>query len=454
MGKINSKQQAYLEGKFGSRVCFRKTERKLYGHDIAAMPGLLKPLVGDTIPEAVVQPETEQELAELVRWAAENRVPLTPRGKASSGYGGVLPVKNGVVVDFYRMNRIIKIDPKAQIVTVQAGVIWEKLDRELAKQGLTLRLYPTSYPSSTVGGWLAQGGAGIGSYEAGWFRDNVVSARVVLPSGEVKEFSGKELDMISEAEGITGFISEVTVRVMPLEELEIVAIGCPDPHDMQKFVQSLIDEKLPIWSLIFINPRMAELKNRAPLREHYGHPVEERVLLPAAYILTLAFRKRDREAVMGRLSQMLKLCEAEILSDRIAQHEWKKRFKLMVVKRLGPSLVPAEVVIPLSALGDVMAEIEHKVHQPVVKEGVIIRDGSHGKPEVVILGFIPSDQRKFSYNFVFGLALTIIKIAEKHGGRAYATGLYFAKKAPEVLGQRTSRQVKGIQGPGRPQGYP
>ena len=442
MGKISSKQQAYLEDKFGSRVCFRKTERKLYGHDIAAVPGLIKPLVGDTTPEAVVQPETEQELVELLRWAAQNRVPLTPRGKASSGYGGVLPVKNGVVVDFYRMNRIIKIDPKAQTVTVQAGVIWEKLDRELAKQGLTLRLYPSSYPSSTVGGWLAQGGAGIGSYEAGWFPSNVVSARVVLPSGEVKEFAGKELDLIAEAEGVTGFISEVTVRVMPLDELEIVAIGCPDPHDMQKFVQALIDEKLPIWSLIFINPRMAELKNRAPLREHYGRPVEERVLLPAAYVLTLAFRKKDHDAVMGKLPQMLKLCEAEILNDRIARHEWKERFKIMVVKRLGPSLVPAEVVIPLSSLGDVMTEIEHKVHQPVVKEGVIIREGSKGKPEVVILGFIPSDQRKFNYNFVFSLTLTIIKIAEKNGGRAYATGLYFAKKAPEVLGKERAGRLR------------
>jgi FAD/FMN-containing dehydrogenase len=135
-------------------------------------------------------------------------------------------VKNGVVVDFYHMNKVIKIDPNAQTVSAQAGVVWERLDRELAKQGLTLRLYPSSYPSSTVGGWLAQGGAGIGSYEAGWFRDNVVSARVVLPSGEVREFSGKELDLISEAEGITGyFIDEVTVRIMPLDELEIIAIG-------------------------------------------------------------------------------------------------------------------------------------------------------------------------------------------------------------------------------------
>jgi Fe-S oxidoreductase/FAD/FMN-containing dehydrogenase len=444
MGKISEKQRSYLEEKFGSRVCFRKTERKLYGHDIAAMPGLIKPLVGSTIPEAVVQPETEEELVELVRWANEHRVPLTPRGKASSGYGGALPVKKGVVVDFYRMKRILNIDSDALTATVQAGVVWEKLDRELEKHGLTLRLYPSSYPAATVGGWLAQGGTGIGSFESGWFRDNVISARVVLPDGEVRGFSGPELDFISDAEGITGLISEVTLHVRPLEDMEVVAIGCPDVHDLQQLVQSIIDEKLPVWSLIFINPRMAELKNKAPLLEHFEHPVEERVLLPASYIITLAFRKKDKKAVMGKLPELMKPCQAELLSDRIAKHEWKNRFKLMIVKRLGPSLVPTEIVIPLTSLGDVMTEIENMVNQPVVKEGVVIRESTNGQPEVVILGFIPSDQRKFSYNLVFPLALTIMKIAEKYGGRPYSTGLYFSKMAPKILGNERTERLKAF----------
>jgi len=458
MSRINAKHRSHLELKFSNRVSFRKTERKLYGHDIAVLPSLIKPLVGNTIPDAVVQPETEQELVDLVRWAVEDNIPLTPRGKASSGYGGVLPVKQGLVVDFYRMKRILRIDPDARTATVQAGVVWEKLDRELEKHGLTLRLYPASYPAATVGGWLAQGGTGIGSFEAGWFRDNVVSARVVLPDGEIRESRGPELDVISDAEGITGLISEVTLRVQPLEDMEVVAIGCPDACNLQKLVQTIIDEKLPIWSLLFINPRMVELKNKAPLMEHQGHPAEERVLLPASYITMLAFRKKDHEAVMGKLLELMKPCEAELLSDRIAQHEWKNRFKLMIVKRLGPSLVPAEVVVPLSNLGDMMMEIEKKVNQPVVKEGVVIREGSNGQPEVVILGFIPSDQRKFSYNFVFPLALTIIKIAEKYGGRPYSTGLYFSTKAPQVLGkERTARlraykkkvDPKGILNPGK-----
>ena len=104
--------------------------------------------------------------------------------------------------------------------------------------------------------------------------------------------------------------------------------------------------------------------------------------------------------------------------------------------------MPAEVVIPLSSLGDVMTEIERKIDQPIVKEGVVIRESAGGRPEVVILGFIPSDQRKFNYNFVFSLAMSITKIAEEHGGRAYATGLYFTRKAPQVLGAERLRRLK------------
>ena len=339
-------QQLNALKEISSRVSVDKTERVLYGHDIAAIPNLIKPLIGNTIPDAVVQPQSEEELRRLAKWAYQNEVPLTPRGKASSGYGGVIPVKNGVIVDFHAMKDVLDIDPIEQTVIVHPGISWEQLDKQLKPHGLTLRLYPTSYPSSSVGGWLAQGGAGIGSYEYGYFAENVVSARVVLPSGEVQEFSGSDLELVADAEGITGFISQVTLRVQLLEETGVISLACPSAHDIQGLVRAIIDAGLPIWSLMFINPRMAEMKNRAPLREHYGHPTEERVILPAAYVLTLAFRARDEETIRKALPGLLKGREAEILDERIAHHEWENRFKIMIVKRLGPSLVPAEVIVP------------------------------------------------------------------------------------------------------------
>ena len=433
-----------LERLFGERANFDPVERRLYGHDIAAIPSLVKPLIGSTTPEAVVQPQNEAELVELARWATAARCPLTPRGKASSGYGGAVPVEGGVVVDFFRMKNVLAVDVAAQTVTVEPGITWEKLERALKPHGLALRLYPTSAPASTVGGWLAQGGAGIGSYEYGWFRENVVAARVVLPTGEVRLFTDDELDLISDAEGTTGFITQVTLRVQPHAELGLAAAAFPDAPKLQQALEAIIAADLPIWSLVFINPRMAELKNRAPAQEHHGHPAEERVILPAAYVVTLAFRAADRERVLGGLAKIAGRYEGEVLSERIAQHEWQHRFKLMVVKRLGPSLVPAEVVVPLAELGGALGEIERKVNQPIVKEGVIVRRGSGGRPEAVILGFIPSDQRHLDYNFVFGLVLTVMNIAERHGGRPYATGLYFSKWAGQILGKERKERLRAF----------
>ncbi|MDP8223178.1 MAG: FAD-binding and (Fe-S)-binding domain-containing protein [Candidatus Lernaella stagnicola] len=443
MSAIGKRERAFLSVKFGNRVNFERLERKLYSHDIGGMPSLVSPLVGDTTPEGIVQPESEEELAQVIKWAYENGIPVTPRAKASSGYGGVLPIKGGLVVDFFRLNKVVSLDSTANTATVEAGIVWEKLEHALEKQGMMLRLYPSSLPGSTVGGWFCQGGAGFGSYEAGWFRENVLAVRVVLPTGEVRDYSGEDLDLFSDAEGVTGFVSQLTIRTMPKEELRIMAVGCPNAHDLQAMIQRIIEYKLPIWSMTFINPRMAELKSRAPLKEHWGHPSEERVILPAAYVTTIAYRAKDHEVIAGNMEEILRPCEGEILSDRIAHHEWEHRFLLMVVKRLGPSLIPTEVVVPLESLGDVFDEIEHKIHKPIVKEGAVIREGRDGKPEVVILGFIPADQRRFSFNLVFPLSLSVIKIAQKHGGRPYSTGLYFKNRADEVYGaERVARMKK------------
>jgi Fe-S oxidoreductase len=79
-----------------------------------------------------------------------------------------------------------------------------------------------------------------------------------------------------------------------------------------------------------------------------------------------------------------------------------------------------------------------------LKEGIVIRNGLSGKPEAVLLGFIPADQRKFSFNFVFGLVMTIVKMAKEHGGRAYSTGLYLAGEAADILGKERLKALKAF----------
>ena len=114
MSGLSNAQQEQLKSTFGARVNFDPVERKLYSHDIGALPSLVKPIAGGTLADAIVQPASEAEVVSLVTWANANNVALTPRGKASSGYGGAVPRKRGVVVDFYRMKQIVAVDKAAQ----------------------------------------------------------------------------------------------------------------------------------------------------------------------------------------------------------------------------------------------------------------------------------------------------------------------------------------------------
>ncbi len=436
MRKLSSQQQQQLEQIFGERVAFDRLERMFYSHDVGSLPSLVKPLVGNTLPAAVAQPLSEVQVIQLAAFARTHNVPLVPRGKATSGYGGVIPVQGGLVVDFAWMNEILAVDAGAMTATVEPGVVWEKLEKELNKQGLALRTYPSSAPSSTVGGWLAQGGVGFGAYEYGAFRENVVSCRAVLPSGEVREFSGIDLDLISDAAGITGLITQVTLQIRPYEPELLWGARFESATSLAKVLNAAREAGLPFWSISFINPTRVEIHNNLPPHLEHGHVVEEhRPTLPGGYMATFVAHESRREAIDSGLPALVAEAGGEFVDGEIVLHEWQERFNLMHGKRLGPSTAPSEVVVPLHNVGRVLQGIESRVELPVLLEGMVTaHPGSGEADDVTLLGFILHDERKFSFNFAFGLALTVLKVAKENGGRAYATGLYFTHEAQDVLG--------------------
>ncbi len=450
MGKLTTNQETWLCERFQDRVSTDLAERKIYSHDVGVMPPLVKPLIGKALADAVVQPRNEQEIVELIRWAAQNRVSLVPRGKATSGYGGVLPVKGGVTVDFWRMRKVLSVDEESLTVTVEPGLVWKSLERELSKRGLALRLYPSSAPSSTVGGWLAQGGFGYGSFEYGSFPENVVAAQVALPSGEVREFAGSELDLIADAEGITGIITQITLRVRPLEEEMVVGGRFANVGSLATALRAVAKEQLPLWSVTFINPEMTRLKNQLPPKLEHGHPVDEqRPELPEGYLAIFVFPASREGQAREKLEHIITQSGGERLSDELAAHEWEERFAIMHVKLLGPSLIPTEVVLPLENLGEALADIESGIRQPLVIEGMVSGGES---PQVVLLGFIPHDERSFGFNLAFALALSSIEKSKRYGGRAYASGLYFAREAENILGVERVRRLREFKRQIDPQG--
>lgn len=425
------------------RISTLRRERTLYSVDIGAMPKLVSPFVPAGRAGAVVRPANEAQLIEIVKLANKEKIEIVPRAMATSGYGGVLPKKGALVVDLNSLTKVLAVDTKTHEVRTQAAAIWEQVDRHIKKQGLTLRVYPSSYPSSTVGGWLAQGGSGFGSFEYGEFIDNVVSARVVLPSGEVREFSGAELrEVISEAEGITGIITELSFLARPLEDEVQRLISFPDAKSLQATLEDLKNRQVPIWSITFLNPASIKLNKLLPHRHSAVFDGENEGFepdIPETYVGMFVYPESRALEIETAFCDIIRERGGVNLGPEAAAHEWEQHTAPMKLKRIGPSIVPTEVIVPLSSLGAVLDEIDEKLKQPIIIEGMSLRGD-----QVVLLGFIPHDERSLAFNFAFALSLSVIKIAKAHGGKAFSTGLYFRAEADSVLGKKRLEKIKAF----------
>src|SRR6266536_2793336 len=300
MSAITTQQQDRI-GRIVSpeRARFDVRERRAYSHDTGVLPALVRPLAGTSLADGVVQPETEAQLVELVTFARQELIPLVPRGKGTAGHGGAVPTKGGLVLDLTRLRGLVSVDVDAQTATLRAGTVWQDLATALEAYGLAPRLYPTSAPASTVCGWLAQGGAGPGSHSYGWFKENVVAARVVGGDGIVRELYGADVERVADAEGTTGIISELTIRLRPLADQEQTVVAFADAASVAEAVRRATEAELPIWSISFINPKMAELKNAGPPKTHHGHPERPGPRLPEdRYLVALAYDVADRQTVV------------------------------------------------------------------------------------------------------------------------------------------------------------
>ena len=136
--------------------------------------GEAAPGAKDTV--ASVYPQSIGEVESLTRLAARHSIPLVARGAGTAIYPGKPP--RGLTVRFDAMRQIrIPEGEEENWVEVEPGVTWWTLELRLRERGMGPRVYPTSAPRSTVGGWLAENGIGVGSYECGWLLRLAASKR-------------------------------------------------------------------------------------------------------------------------------------------------------------------------------------------------------------------------------------------------------------------------------------
>ncbi|HEY3365966.1 MAG TPA: FAD-binding and (Fe-S)-binding domain-containing protein [Symbiobacteriaceae bacterium] len=418
MPALTPEIKAALTALFGDRARFNKVERIVYSHDMGALPDSIRKAIAP-VPDAVVQPVSDEEVVALLKLAEAHALPLVPRGAASSAYGGAVPAASGVVVDFTRMNRILRVDRDHQTVTVEPGVVWQDLQNSLAQSGLAPRLYPTSAPSSTVAGWVAQGGSGVGSYEYGFIGRNVLSVKVAVP-GSVTEVSGEDLKLVDAMEGITGLILEVTLAVRKLSQDVPVLAAFPNRETLFGALEDLREKQTGLWSVSVATPTMVAMKQKAS--NHHDLP-EDR------YLALMVFPAGREALVMPSLKAAVIARNGELLSPAQAEKEWDERFYPMRLKKLGPSVISSEVIVPLHRAADFLKEAEDRFSGEIAFEGTMVGSG-----EVTLLGFILADERRKSFSLAYSSALVVMDSVRKYGGRLYSLGMYFTDDAPALLG--------------------
>jgi glycolate oxidase len=180
-------------------------------------------------PDVVALLRTEEEVSKVVKLAAREKIPITPRGAGTGFVGGAVALKGGILLDLTQMNRIIDIDEGNYRVTAEAGTNLLAIEDELNKRGLTLGFDPGSGPVVSIGGAVSTDQIGGDGWYAvmGSMRQRVMSLRVVLPDGTIVT-TGKALDRPSStinlthlfiaAEGAFGVVTQVTVRAFPVPE--------------------------------------------------------------------------------------------------------------------------------------------------------------------------------------------------------------------------------------------
>jgi glycolate oxidase subunit GlcD len=168
-------------------------------------------------PRAVVFPSSTEETSAIMRELARAHVPFTPRGAGTGLSGGALALNSGVVIEMARMRKILHIDVENRLAVVQPGVVNLHVSRAVAPYGLYYVPDPSSQPTCTIGGNIAESAGGIHCLKYGTTTDHVLGCRVVLAGGEIVDLGGAPgydlLGTFIGSEGTFGIATEATLKL-------------------------------------------------------------------------------------------------------------------------------------------------------------------------------------------------------------------------------------------------
>jgi D-lactate dehydrogenase (cytochrome) len=362
-------------------------DRQQHAHDQSDQP--------PSLPDIVVWPGSAEEVSAILKLANRQRIPVTAWGAGTSLEGQPLAIFGGIILDFGRMNRIVKIHDSDFQVTVQPGIFYMDMNKQLARHGLFFA--PDPGANASIGGMLANNAAGIRTVKYGATRDNVLALEVVLANGDVirtgsrsvKQSAGYDLThLFVGSEGTLGLITEATLQLAPLpEHFSAATVAFPDVAAAAQTVFDIIASGLEPTALELLDETSVEIINTEP-----------GIDLDAAPTLFLEFNGASEVSLGETLELAETICrengcliyQAGIGRDARARL-WEARhrlFEVMVRYHQGLGHVVTDVAVPISMYPEVVQETAAIIQEFQIT-GHLIGHAGDGNLHTAL--FFPSD---------------------------------------------------------------
>jgi glycolate oxidase subunit GlcD len=316
-------------------------------------------------PRAVVFPSSTEEVSEVMRLLARERVAVVPRGAGTGLSGGALAVGGGVCIELARMRRVLKVDVENRLAVVQAGVVNAQVSRAVARHGLHYVPDPSSQGSCTVGGNIAENAGGIHCLKYGTTTDHVLGARVVLYGGRVVELGGAGAQSIGYdllgvfvgSEGTFGIATEATLRLTPVApSVRTLLADFTDIDDASRAVSAIIAAG--------ILPAALEMVDGETIRAVEASVFAAGMPTDAAGALLVELDGLEA-GIDEEVALVRRICEQSgARSVRLAADELERK-KLWAARkgafgamgRISPDILIQDAVVPRSRLPEVLAAV-------------------------------------------------------------------------------------------------
>src|ERR687898_5535 len=307
-------------------------------------------------PDAVVFPETRDEVVEILRFSNGRGVPVVPYGEGSSLEGNTIPLRGGISLDFSLMNEILEVRPEDFVVRVEPGVTHGKLNERLEEHGLFFPVDPGW--DASLGGMAATNASGTNAVRYGAMRDQVLGLEVVLADGMVMRTGGMAMKssagynltaLFVGSEGTLGVFTEITLRLYPIPEHVLAARSVfPDIERAGRAAVAMIRSGMQVGRCELVDARTIQAVNAYKGTSYAASP-------------TLFLEFSGAEAAVERdVAAARALCEAEgaetvdFEQDEAGRERlWEARPEAaLAIMELDPDRRPmtTDVCVPISDL--------------------------------------------------------------------------------------------------------